>query len=204
MEIVQCRACGSQELQLSNGLLICVYCRSRHLPDITLSQTLESHEEKSTAEGLDKAISYDVVIEDLGKKKIAVLNVLQDIVPMKMQERSRLVHNLPQTLIGQVTFERAHQVKEQLEIEGAKISIIEKVGVYPIEKQTSFDVVLEEVGKRKMLVTSTICNLTPLKTREAMAIVENLPQPIMSQVSIEVANRVKKKLENLGATISIR
>lgn len=60
MQIVECSACGSKELQLSEGMLICIYCRSRHLPDASTGGNFEVFEKKT---------GLEVVLEDGGKHR---------------------------------------------------------------------------------------------------------------------------------------
>lgn len=33
MKIVECTSCGSKELIENNGIVVCVYCQTRYLPD---------------------------------------------------------------------------------------------------------------------------------------------------------------------------
>ena len=114
MQIVECSACGSKELQLSEGMLVCIYCRSRHLPDASTGGNFEAFEKKT---------GLDVVLEDGGKLKIAVIKVVRELTNSGLREAKDLVEGAPQTVIRQVTLEEANKAKQQLESKGATVSI---------------------------------------------------------------------------------
>jgi len=73
----------------------------------------------------------------------------------------------------------------------------------PAEK-TTFDVVLKEVGEKKIQVIKAVREVTSLGLKEAKALVDGAPGAIKEGVSKEEAETVKKKLEEAGAVVEVK
>lgn len=71
------------------------------------------------------------------------------------------------------------------------------------EEQTEFDVVLKEVGPKKINVIKEVRALTALGLKEAKEVVDNLGT-IMEAVGKEAAEEAKKKLEEAGAVVELK
>lgn len=71
------------------------------------------------------------------------------------------------------------------------------------EEKTSFNVVLKEIGDKKLQVVKEVRALTTLGLKEAKAIVDNAPKTVKEGVSKEEAEEAKAKLEAAGATIEL-
>jgi large subunit ribosomal protein L7/L12 len=71
------------------------------------------------------------------------------------------------------------------------------------EEKTEFDVVIKEVGPKKIPVIKVVRQLTNLGLREAKAVVDGAPGAVLEQVSKEVADDAKAKLEAEGAVIEL-
>ena len=71
------------------------------------------------------------------------------------------------------------------------------------EEQTEFDVVLKEVGPKKIPVIKVVRQLTALGLKEAKAVVDGAPGPVLEKVSKEAAEDAKAKLEEEGAVVEI-
>ena len=71
------------------------------------------------------------------------------------------------------------------------------------EEQTEFTVTLQDFGPNKINVIKAVRELTSLGLREAKDLVEAAPTPVREGVSKEDADEVKKKLEEVGATIVV-
>jgi len=71
------------------------------------------------------------------------------------------------------------------------------------EEKTEFDVVLKEVGPKKIPVIKVVRALTNLGLREAKALVEGAPNAVLEKVSKEAAADAKAQLEAEGAVIEI-
>ncbi len=72
------------------------------------------------------------------------------------------------------------------------------------EVQTEFDVVLESFGEKKISVIKEVRALTSLGLKEAKELVEGVPSKVKEGVSQEDADAAKAKLEEAGATVSIK
>ena len=71
------------------------------------------------------------------------------------------------------------------------------------EEQTAFDVVLSEVGDKKIQVIKEVRALTSLGLKEAKELVDTAPQPVLQGVPREEADGAKEALEGAGAVIQI-
>jgi large subunit ribosomal protein L7/L12 len=73
------------------------------------------------------------------------------------------------------------------------------------EEQTEFTVVLTAGGDKKINVIKEVRGVRPdLGLKEAKDLVEGAPQNVVENVSKQVAEEVKKKLEEAGASVSIK
>jgi large subunit ribosomal protein L7/L12 len=71
------------------------------------------------------------------------------------------------------------------------------------EEKTEFNVVLKEIGPKKIPVIKVVRQLTALGLQESKAVVDNAPGPVLEAVSKEVAEDAKAKLEAEGAVVAI-
>ena len=74
----------------------------------------------------------------------------------------------------------------------------------PAEEKTSFDVVLQSFGEKKIEVIKVVRALTGLGLKEAKAAVEEAPKVIKEGVNKDEAEEAKKQLEAAGATVEIK
>ncbi|WP_313574567.1 50S ribosomal protein L7/L12 [Brevundimonas sp.] len=73
------------------------------------------------------------------------------------------------------------------------------------EEQTEFTVVLVDGGDKKINVIKEVRGVrTDLGLKEAKDLVEGAPQPVVENVSKQVAEELKKKLEEAGAKVEIK
>ena len=72
------------------------------------------------------------------------------------------------------------------------------------EEQTEFDVVLADIGPKKINVIKAVRALTSLGLREAKELVESAPSAVLEQVSKEAAGEAKSKLEAEGAKVDLK
>ncbi len=71
------------------------------------------------------------------------------------------------------------------------------------EEQTEFDVVIKEIGPKKINVIKEVRALTSLGLKEAKEVVDNLGT-VMEAASKEAAEEAKSKLEEAGAVIELK
>lgn len=72
------------------------------------------------------------------------------------------------------------------------------------EEKTSFDVVLNAAGDKKIQVIKVVRELTGLGLKEAKELVDGAPKPVKEGVSKEDADAMKAKLEEQGATVEVK
>jgi large subunit ribosomal protein L7/L12 len=73
-----------------------------------------------------------------------------------------------------------------------------------VEEQTEFDVILKDVGAKKINVIKAVRAITNLGLKEAKDVVEGAPSTILQGVSKEAAEDAKAKLEAEGAVVEIK
>lgn len=74
-----------------------------------------------------------------------------------------------------------------------------------VEEQTEFDVILTSAGDKKINVIKVVRDVVPaLGLKEAKDLVEAAPKAIKEAVSKAEAEEIKKKFEDVGATIEIK
>ncbi|MCY4017898.1 MAG: 50S ribosomal protein L7/L12 [Chloroflexi bacterium] len=76
--------------------------------------------------------------------------------------------------------------------------------VEPEEEKTEFDVVLKEIGPKKINVIKAIRGITPLGLKEAKELVESAPATVLEEVSKDTAEEGKSKLEEAGAVVELK
>ena len=134
-----------------------------------------------TEEATTEAKEFDAAIKELGDK-IAALT-LKEAVDLK------------------------DYLKEAYSIEPAAGGAVMMAGpaadAEEAEEQTAFDVVLKEIGDKKIGVIKAVRALTNLGLKEAKDLVESAPKAIVEGASKEDAEAAKATLEEAGATVGI-
>ncbi len=70
-------------------------------------------------------------------------------------------------------------------------------------EQTAFNVVLKDIGDKKIQVIKAVRALTSLGLKEAKDLVEGAPKNVKEGVTKDEAEEAKKQLEEAGATVSV-
>ena len=71
-------------------------------------------------------------------------------------------------------------------------------------EQTAFDVILKDIGEKKIQVIKAVRAVTSLGLKEAKDLVESAPGPVKEGVSKEEAEKIKEELEKSGATVEVQ
>jgi large subunit ribosomal protein L7/L12 len=74
----------------------------------------------------------------------------------------------------------------------------------PAEEQTEFEVVLKEVGDKKIDVIKVVRQVTSLGLKEAKDLVEGAPKTLKESATKDEAADIKKRFEEVGAKIEIK
>lgn len=120
--------------------------------------------------------------------------------------------------ISALTLLEASQLKTALEdklgVKAASGGMMMMAGAMPsaaaaapaeeVEEQTEFNVILKDVGPKKIDVIKVVRTLTNLGLKEAKELVEGAPSTVLEQVSKDVAGDAKKKLEEVGAGVELK
>ena len=73
-----------------------------------------------------------------------------------------------------------------------------------VEEKTEFDVELTQAGAQKIKVIKVVREITGLGLKEAKELVESAPKVLKEQATKEEAEELKKKLEEVGAKITLK
>jgi large subunit ribosomal protein L7/L12 len=127
---------------------------------------------------------------------------------MKMADLEKLVDDL-----GSLTLLEAAELTKMLEEKwGVSAAAPMAMGMMPAgagvaaveeEVKTEFDVVLKEIGPKKINVIKEVRALTSLGLKEAKDVVDSAPSTVMEGVSKEAAEEAKGKLEEAGAVVEL-
>ncbi len=72
------------------------------------------------------------------------------------------------------------------------------------EEKSSFNVVLKEAGAQKIQVIKVVRDVTGLGLKEAKDLVDGAPKTIKENVAKDQAEEMKKKFEEVGATVELQ
>lgn len=139
--------------------------------------------EKTTKEKVTKAT----------KEKITKEDVIKFIEEMTVLELSQLVKELEEKFGVSAAAPVAMAVAAAGPGEAAQA-----------EEKTEFDVVLTGFGEQKIQVIKVVRALTGLGLKEAKDLVDGVPKPVKEAVSKDEAEDVKKKLEEVGASVEVK
>ncbi|MEN3747488.1 50S ribosomal protein L7/L12 [Sphingomonas sp. HF-S3] len=72
------------------------------------------------------------------------------------------------------------------------------------EEKTEFDVILTGDGGKKINVIKEVRAITGLGLTEAKTLVESAPKPVKEGINKDEAEKIKKQLEDAGATVEVK
>jgi large subunit ribosomal protein L7/L12 len=74
----------------------------------------------------------------------------------------------------------------------------------PVEEQTEFTVILSKAGDKKINVIKEVRTITGLGLKEAKDLVEGAPKTLKESANKEEVAKIKKMLEDVGATVEVQ
>ena len=95
-------------------------------------------------------------------------------------------------------------VQAQMAMAGPQVAAAGPVGAPAVEEKTEFDVILDNAGANKIQVIKVVRELTSLGLKEAKDLVDGAPKPVKTGVSKEEADKIKAKLEEVGAKVEVK
>ena len=125
----------------------------------------------------------------MASEKIAAL--IEEVKALTVLELSELVHAL----------------EEEFGVSAAAMAAPAAGGAAPAaaaEEKTDFDVVMTSFGAEKIKVIKVVREITGQGLAEANATVEGVPAKLKEGVTKEEAEELKKKLEEVGATVELQ
>ncbi len=131
-----------------------------------------------------EARNFDPAIKDMGDK-IATLTLIQ-------------------------AKQLADYMKDEYGIEpaaggGAIMVAASGAGAAEVEEQTEFDVIIKSPGAKKLPVIKVVrAARGDLGLKEAKALVDEAPKPLLEGISKEDAEKWKKELEEAGAEVEVK
>jgi len=140
--------------------------------------------------GSSMATTHKKKTED--KKESRKEIIIKAIEEMNILELSELVKELEEKFGVKATVPQVAVATAPSKEEEAK------------EEKTEFDVILSEVGSKKIQVIKEVRKLTSLGLKEAKDLVESAPKPIKQAVSKEEAQKIKETLEAVGAKVELK
>ena len=72
------------------------------------------------------------------------------------------------------------------------------------EEKDEFDVILQAAGEKKIQVIKVVREITALGLKEAKDLVDGAPKPVKEATTKGDAEEIKKKLEEVGATVEVK
>ena len=94
--------------------------------------------------------------------------------------------------------------EEKFNVSAAAVAVAAGPAAAAAEEQSEFNVELTSFGANKVAVIKAVREITGLGLKQAKDMVEGAPSVLKEAVSKEEAEELKKKLEETGATITIK
>ena len=94
--------------------------------------------------------------------------------------------------------------EEKFNVSAAAVAVAAGPAAAAAEEQTEFNVELTSFGANKVAVIKAVREATGLGLKEAKDLVESAPSAVKEGVSKEEGEELKKKLEEAGATVTLK
>lgn len=101
-------------------------------------------------------------------------------------------------------FEEVFEVTAAAPVAVAAVAAGGSAASEDVEEKSSFDVILESAGEKKIQVIKEVRAITNLGLSEAKALVDGAPKPVLEGANKEAADKAKAQLEEAGATVSVK
>ncbi len=124
-----------------------------------------------------------------------------------MADMSRLVDELSALTVLEAA-ELSKMLEEKWGVSAAAPAVAAPAGpaapAAVVEEQTEFTVMLAKVGDKKINVIKEVRTITGLGLKEAKDLVEAAPKAVKEGVNKDEAEKLKKQLEEQGASVEIK
>ncbi len=126
--------------------------------------------------------------------KLATAELLDAFKEMTLLELSEFVKE----------FETAFNVTAAAAVAAAPAGAGTAAPVEAEEEKDEFDVILTDIGAKKIQVIKEVRTITSLGLKEAKDLVEAAPKPVLEKANKETADKAKEALEAAGATVTVQ
>ncbi len=96
------------------------------------------------------------------------------------------------------------KAEEEFGVSAAAGVVVAATAAVEVEEKTEFDVELTAVGAEKIKVIKVVREVTGLGLKEAKELVDGAPKVVKEGVSKDDAENTKTKLEEVGATVTLK
>ncbi len=122
-----------------------------------------------------------------------VLNLIEEVKGLTVLELSELVKALEE--------EFGVSAAAPMAVAAAPVA---GAGEAAVEEKDEFDVILADAGAKKIQVIKVVRDLTGLGLKEAKELVDGAPKPVKEGVAKDEAEKIKKDLEEAGASVELK
>lgn len=99
--------------------------------------------------------------------------------------------------------ELVDMMKEEFGVDPSAVAVAAP-GAAEDAAPTEVSVILESAGQKKIAVIKVVREITGLGLKEAKALVDGAPAPVKEGIKPEEAEELKEKLEEAGASVSVK
>ena len=122
---------------------------------------------------------------------------------MERRVISEVLDTIKAMTVGEL-MELTKACEKEFDVSAAVNTFVPKDPFSPKKPKTEFDVELTDFGKQKVKVIKVVREVMGLGLKEAKEFVESAPKIVKEGVSIEEAEALKAKIEEQGATITVK
>lgn len=124
---------------------------------------------------------------------------------MASEKISAILNSIKELTILEMA-ELVKALEEEFGVTAAPVAVAgPAAAAAPVEEEkTEFDVILSEIGPKKLEVIKVVRELTGLGLKDAKDLVESAPKAIKEGATKETAEEIKKKLTEVGAVVELK
>ena len=163
----------------------------------------ESKKDAKAAEGQEPA---EEKAAEAKKETAEAKKETKPVLSPKMEEIMTSIEQMTVLELSELVkaLEDKFGVTAAMPMAGAMTGGVAGGGEAPAEEKTTFDVILDQVGEKKIQVIKELRVVTSLGLKEAKELVDNAPKPVKEGATKEEAEEIKSKLEAVGATVVLK
>ncbi|MBA1434135.1 50S ribosomal protein L7/L12 [Bombilactobacillus bombi] len=119
-------------------------------------------------------------------------------------DKDAIIESLKEASISDLN-DLVKAIEEEFDVSAAApVAVAGGAGDGGAEAKDSFDVELTEIGQEKVKVIKAVKDITGLGLKDSKALVDGAPSVVKEGVSQADADDMKAKLEEVGATVTLK